>query len=171
MRTSGLFFSLMQSDGYNPLVIETMRFTSPTRPEALRQLPAAARGEAHTLLQGEFTPGQLAMAAENWGFADAKACADFVCGVLAQAMGEPRASFGEGYWSDHWTYDLDLIESYLAVYPENERELLFGAQDLPWFETHALVLPRVKRYQMTEKGLRQYASLDHARKSARPTAG
>ena len=24
---------------------------------------------------------------------------------------------GEGYWVDHWTYNLDLIESYLSIFP------------------------------------------------------
>ena len=27
-----------------------------------------------------------------------------------------NADFKEGYWSDHWTYNLDLIKDYLEVF-------------------------------------------------------
>ena len=36
-----------------------------------------------------------------------------------------NGSFGEGYWSDHWTYNLDLILDYLSVFPEQEEEMLY----------------------------------------------
>ena len=35
-----------------------------------------------------------------------------------------NGSFGEGYWSDHWTYNLDLILDYLSVFPEQEKDCL-----------------------------------------------
>jgi hypothetical protein len=37
--------------------------------------------------------------------------------VLAVSDQQVDATFGEGYWVDHWTYNLDLIESYLARLP------------------------------------------------------
>ena len=75
--------------------------------------------------------------------------------ALAHAACEPNADFKEGYWTDHWTYDLDLIESYLAVWPDKEKELLFGTPGLPWFESRAAVLPRAQRYEKTAAGWRQ----------------
>ena len=64
--------------------------------------------------------------------------------MLAGALAEPNATFGEGYWCDHWTYSLDLIENLLSVWPEKKRELLFGAADYPWYETKAVVLPHAQ---------------------------
>lgn len=83
----------------------------------------------------------------------------FTAKVICAAYSEPSAEFSEGYWCDHWTYNLDLIESYLAVYPEKKEELLFGGFQYRWYESKAMVNPRAKRYCVTENGLRQYYAL------------
>lgn len=157
------FFSLLQSDGYNPLVVEQMTFTCPDPQAAAACVAEADRSKALALLQGEFTPGQLAMAAEDWQFLSGGKDA-FVQSVLAHGQCEPNASFKEGYWTDHWTYDLDLIESHLAVWPE-QAETLFYERTLPWFETPALVLPRAERYTETGSGRRATRFLDLERKA------
>ncbi|MCC8044419.1 MAG: hypothetical protein LIP12_02830 [Clostridiales bacterium] len=69
-----------------------------------------------------------------------------------------NGKFGEGYWTDHWIYNLDLIENYLRVFPEKEEELLFEPA-CTWFRPQAGVLERRKRYEKTENGIRQYHSL------------
>lgn len=163
-----VFFSLLQSDGYNPLVIDRMTFRAHDVQAALEMVEEKDREAAGRLLAGEFTPGQLAMAAEGWSFTTQDAQA-FVRCVLAAADAEPNATFGEGYWTDHWTYSLDLIESYLSVWPEKKEELLFGEADYPWYETRAFVLPREKRCEQTAHGLRQTHFLDMERKAASTT--
>ena len=149
------FFSLLQTDGYNPLVVEEMTFTTADPAPLLALLDAASADEAAALLAAPYTPGRLAMAAEHWHYAPGHDAAEFVRKALAHANCEPNADFKEGYWTDHWTYDLDLIESYLAVWPDREQALLFGAPTLPWFESRAAVLPRSQRYEKTAAGWRQ----------------
>ena len=154
------FFDLIQTDGYNPLVLTPSTYTLPEekRAEFLRKCPQLTE-----LLSGAFTPGQIAMAAENAGIADPKA---FTAKVICESHSEPNADFGEGYWCDHWTYNLDLIETYLSIYPEEKDALLFTENTCRWYETRVLVNPRHKRYCMTENGLRQYYALDeHAKKA------
>lgn len=73
--------------------------------------------------------------------------------------GQAEAEFGEGYWSDHWTYNLDLIESYLRLYPENLKSLLLEKKAFRFYLSGAYVLPREKRYVVTPDGVRQYHSL------------
>lgn len=162
-----VFFSLLQSDGYNPLVIDRMTFRVKDAQAVLACVAEEDRAAAQKLLEGEFTPGQLAMAAEGWKLTQTAEA--FVSGVLAQAEAEPNATFGEGYWTDHWTYSLDLIESYLSVWPEKKEALLFGGTDYPWYETRALVLPREKRCEQTVGGVRQTRFLDMERKAASTT--
>ncbi|MDO5152149.1 MAG: hypothetical protein Q4D50_02180 [Eubacteriales bacterium] len=156
------FFDLIQSDGYNPLVVTPSTYTLPkdALPEFLAEAPQGAQ-----LLSGSFTPGQVAMAAEDWGWSAQDAQA-FTAEVVCAAYSEPNADFTEGYWCDHWTYNLDLIESYLAVYPENREQLLFDDCRYRYYETRVLVNPRVKRYHQTENGLRQYHALDEGAKTA-----
>ena len=159
-----LFFSLLQADGYNPLIIDRMTFRVKEIDEALAPVDAADREEAKKLLSRDFTPGELAMAAEGWKLNDTDAEA-YARRVLAHAEAEPNASFGEGYWTDHWTYSLDLIENYLAVWPEKKEALLFGEADYPWYETRAFVLPYEKRYEEKNGVLRQVRFLDMERKA------
>lgn len=160
-RNIRMFFNLLQADGYNPLVVEAISFTVPAekRPALVRLLPEGFRVEAEKLLSGAFTPGELAMAAEDWFGADR---ADpFFAAVLEASDSGLSASFGEGYWSDHWTYNLDQIESYLSVWPEKEKDLFFGTEDYTWYVTGVSVLPREKRYRETARGIRQYAFLEN----------
>ena len=66
-----------------------------------------------------------------------------------------EARFGEGYWIDHWTYNLDLIESYLAVYPDRLHALLFESS-LPFFDSVAHVKPRSQKYVLANGRPRQF---------------
>ncbi len=145
------FFDLIQADGYNPLVINASTYTLP---EAERKkYPGLTQ-----ILSKPFTPGALAMAIEDQGYSREENLT-LTARILCAAESEPNATFSEGYWCDHWTYNLDLIENFLAVYPEQSEALLFENRRYRYYESHALVNPRAKRYVMTEDGLRQYHAL------------
>ena len=159
-----LFYNLIQMDGYNPLVIEYMKFTlAPAdQRELLGRIAPGSQDEAAALLSGEFTPGSLAMAAENWALEDGD-LEGFLAHAFALAKEGVSATFAEGYWSDHWTFNLDQIESYLSVFPEKESALLFGEGTLSWFVSPEGILPRCRRYVKTKRGIRQYNYLEKRR--------
>ncbi len=146
---------MIQIDGYNPLVLKptTYRLSALQAENYARMCPAV--GE---LLKGEFTPGRLAMTAETAGM-PAEALKAWVAQVICSAESQPNADFSEGYWCDHWTYNLDLIESYLTVWPEKKQELLFEDVRYRWFQAQAEVNPRARRYERTQDGLRQWHAL------------
>lgn len=150
------FYDLIQTDGYNPLVLTAAVYTLPEKKkeEFVSRLPEAAE-----LFGRAFTPGELAMAAEDAGLSGQEV-QQLVSEVICAAESRPCADFKEGYWCDHWTYNLDLIESYLTVFPEKEETLLFENRRYRWYESHVMVNPRTRRYVMTDKGLRQYHALD-----------
>lgn len=154
------FFDLIQADGYNPLVITATTYTLPAEKteEILKKVPQSFRSEANELFSKPFTPGALAMAAEDWGMTR-KDAAELTAAAVCQSASEPNADFQEGYWCDHWTYNLDLIENYLSVYPEKREELLFGDGSYRWYASKATVNPRSERYVKTADGLRQYNAL------------
>jgi hypothetical protein len=58
------------------------------------------------------------------------------------------AVYKAGFWSDHWTYLLDLIQAYLAVYPEWEQRIMFDVQ-LPYFYSPVSVQPRYRKYVLS----------------------
>lgn len=148
-----LFFELLQPDGYNPLVLEPVCYCVEHPKELSARLNPRFREKAEELLRRPFSIGTLAMEAEKWHL---DAPESFLADVIADSVPEPMAQFQEGYWSDHWTYLLDLLENEAAVFPDKEQEVLFEKPKLRWFAPQASVLPQGERYCMTKKGLRQY---------------
>lgn len=194
-----VFTSLIQSDGYNPLVVQGAAFSlsaekrtailAEASPEHRRGLKPPAiptkspKGDStarfgglrtnsldihvraglenlEKLLSAPFTPGKLLTAALEAGLPNS---VEFLETVLAQSEQHLRAGFGEGYWVDHWTYLLDLVDSYLAVYPDQKAELLFDSEPLPFYESPEVVLPRSERYVLSGGKPRQLNALrkDH----------
>jgi hypothetical protein len=139
-----MFMSLIQADGYNPLVINGLTFSIPE--EQIGALLAYARQPEGLapLFQRQFTPGELLDAA--LGAQVTIPVGEFLEQVFAQAEAHIQAQHGEGFWVDHWTYNLDLIEAYLAIFPEGKEDLLFRSEPLPFFDNAAVVQPRQTRF-------------------------
>jgi hypothetical protein len=154
------FLSLIQADGYNPLVVEGSRFTLPVQHRtAVLDLVERPEGLEQVLAQ-PFTPGQLLRAIADTDMELKVSPEVLVAEALGHAEQHFQASLGEGYWIDHWTYNLDLIETYLAVYPDRKGNLLFDQPVVPFFESPALVQPRALKYVLTDDGqVRQYGAV------------
>ena len=160
------FMSLIQLDGYNPLVVEGSRFTIPAEKlDGLLTLvidPAKLRSS----LSGPFSPGGLLKVIADESVHLTVETQAFLEMVLAVSDQQVDATFSEGYWVDHWTYNLDLIESYLTVYPDCQHKLLFTSEDLPFFDSPMIVHPRSRKYILVEEQPRQQGSLYEDRKKA-----
>lgn len=157
------FYSLIQLDGYNPLGVEKITYNiEETR---LKKLLANVKKELAediiAFLKKPFTPGALYQKLEdtlgqNWNDALFYQIIDFSESMV-------NGNFGEGYWCDHWTYNLDLVQDYLEINPEKEKEMLFE-EVYTYFLGQMKVNRREKRYEETINGLRQYHALDETSK-------
>lgn len=58
------------------------------------------------------------------------------------------AGYSKGFWADHWTYLVDLINGWLAVYPDWEERVLFDSR-IPFFFSPASVKPRSQKYVLS----------------------
>lgn len=58
------------------------------------------------------------------------------------------ADFSKGFWADHWTYLVDMINGWLAVYPDWEERILFDTR-IPFFFSPAFVKPRSEKYVLS----------------------
>ncbi len=152
------FYNLIQLDGYNPLSIEKVTYVLDKEAggRIFASLPTEQKEKFVETLQKPFTPGAFFRLADGMEEAEAQS---YFEQVMTEAVSQMNGNFGEGYWSDHWTYNLDLIESYLKIYPEKEKELL-SEENYTWFLSQAAVNPRRKRYVKTENGIRQYHALN-----------
>ncbi|MDE5722358.1 MAG: cellobiose phosphorylase [Clostridia bacterium] len=138
------FFSLLQADGYNPLSVLGVRFTCPEVPEKFKNY--------EKLLKGKFTVGDAvtALNLDERGLDELISVSTPVC----------EASFSEGYWTDHFVYLIDLVTSYLAVYPDKREELLYNTP-LKWFKSGVKLLPRKRQAVKTKDGkIRRLYSLE-----------
>lgn len=150
------FYNALQMNGYNPLVIDKIVYRLDAAVLAGLTESQEIPGEIEEILKGEFTPGILYRKLEKCGLPDVQGVFEKVMNL---AVRMDKTVYGEGYWSDHWTYNLDLVESYLAVYPEKEKELFYEDATYLYTQAEKSILPRKKRYVLTEKGIRQYAFL------------
>lgn len=154
------FYSLIQPDGYNPLGVEkvTYRLNASKTEEIFRDDSEQMRAKFCDMLAQPFTPGALYRELDRSD--RTKEQVEKLFGqVMAAAEGVVNGKFGEGYWSDHWTYNLDLLESYLSVFPEKEEELLYE-KAYSYYRPQARVKKRAERCVKTERGIRQYHAIE-----------
>jgi hypothetical protein len=161
-----VFYDLLQLDGYNPLQVKQITYS--LKPETEAEVLSYVTEHADVLknlFAKPFTPGKLYAQIYNKKVGLTIEEDAFFAVVMEHSVENLNADFGEGYWSDHWTYNLDLVDAYLSVYPEKEETMLFDEKDYTYYESKATVLPRVKRYVKTDKGVRQYNSIDEEKKA------
>ena len=154
------FYSLIQPDGYNPLGVEKVTYCLKKEQAEviLKGLPEDEMERMCRFLAEPFTPGKLYAELEKIPDTEEKTEKWFES-IMEQAEGVVNGKFGEGYWSDHWTYNLDLLEQYTAVFPEKEEELLYG-KEYSCYLPQARVRRRAERCVKTEKGIRQYRAVE-----------
>jgi hypothetical protein len=146
------FMNLIQADGFNPLVVkpDTFRLKEGTHVRSLLEGVAAdediAKFEDYFKDKKSFTPGKLLLFAEDNGFKLKKNYDEFLDRVLAFSSRTQEADHSEGFWTDHWTYNLDLIDSYLGLYPDKHNELFFGKKVFTFYDNAETVRPRGEKY-------------------------
>ena len=163
------FFSLMQTDGYNPLEIRPATFTlgSGLEEQAVTVLKGAVEGERRVeatdailkLLKGKFRPGEIFRRVNEYGLKLKTKPSELVERIIALCSENIEAGSSEGYWSDHWDYLMDLVDNYLYVYPDRLDELVYGCEDYRFYDSEAAVLPRSSTYVYDASSVMQLGSM------------
>lgn len=148
------FFNLMQLDGFNPLVIKEIRYVA-TDPAALDKLlseylDSEALNAVKAYLQNPFTPGELLLHLHEQHIKLHGNADTFIGDLLGICTRKYGIDYGEGFWTDHWHYNLDLLENYLAVYPDKKSQLLFEKKAFAFYDNPHRVQPRSQKYLVWE---------------------
>ena len=153
------FASLIGLDGTNPLAVNGVIYR-------LKDLDILAScglepTDFKKFFENPFTPGSFINEVERQGFhlnGDEETC---LAKILDASVPEFSASFGEGYWSDHFTYLLDLVESYDAIYPDQLSDILFNEEKYLYFDSPVRIKKQHEKCVQTKDGYRQYHALEH----------
>lgn len=155
------FFNLIQLDGFNPLIINPARFVFPKDMWGHPDLKTSddMKRDLLTLKRGPVLAGQI------FEFVVRHAADPLNVNILFRTLikecsMEYRVEHGEGYWIDHWTYNLDHLEQYLAVFPDRKVWVLYEKDDFTFYDSDHVVRPRREKYLVTSDGhLRQYGAV------------
>ena len=145
------FMNWIRLDGYNPhfLLGTEFRVRKASDLDALLAR-VAGKPEAAKLLAGllaePFTPGRLLTEIAERRIDLNVSAEQLLAEVMARSERSDLAEPVSGFWTDHWHYNLDLIDSFLSVFPEELESLLFGDNGYTYFQSPAKVNPRTKRY-------------------------
>lgn len=148
------FFNLIQLDGYNPLVIQFETFVLKEsawhRIESLFE--ARERGVWHAFLCKPFNPGTLFEKLLTSLRLSREEALEIFEKILHVAEKNQEASHGEGFWADHWIYNLDLLETFYAVYPDRLKAVLTDPRAQTYFDSDHIVQPRHKKTILRDDG-------------------
>jgi len=144
------FFNMIQADGFNPLVVKPKRLICRKSPALLKHInKAVGRKHADDILRfvhAEFEIGRLFVHIARKDIRLSISREAFLAGILEHAEAIQDSAHGIGYWSDHWTYNLDLLESFRGIYPDRYADLLFNRKSFVFCDTHVYVRPRSEKY-------------------------
>lgn len=157
------FMNLIQLDGYNPLVfkgemllVDKDVFLASDFSKLFRQEDVQKVGD---FLSKPFSLGGVLFFIRKKKIAIKCAMDEFIRELLSLADSTVESDHGEGFWTDHWTYNNDLLESFRAIYPEKLEWLLFEKKDFTYYDTPIYVKPRSQRYSLYNGEVRQYHCL------------
>ena len=148
------FYDLIQVDGYNPLVIKELRFAVQNSAGLESILMESLRPEeispVKDYLKEPFTPGDLLIWLKGQGFELRGNPETFIGDLLGVCSRRYGTEHAEGFWIDHWTYNLDLLENFLALYPERKAALLFDTAQFSFYDNSHRVQARDDKYMIWE---------------------
>jgi hypothetical protein len=153
------FMNLIQLDGYNPLVLQGSSFKLENNSLSEILNLVSDKVKMNDFFNEPFTPGSLIKFVKENELDLQISPRNFLNSVLVRSDQIFEASHGEGYWVDHWTYNLDLIEDYLSIYPDKKDELLFKKIIFTFYDNPEVVRPRDDKYVIIEGKIRQLGSV------------
>ncbi|MFA6431073.1 MAG: cellobiose phosphorylase [Candidatus Margulisiibacteriota bacterium] len=156
------FYNLIQLDGYNPLVVIGSKFYLKSKEDAKGLLDTHVKeikdGWAK-IMSNPFILGILLKEMEKRDVEWKTSREEFINDLLAKVEIEEGASHGEGFWTDHFAYNTDLLESFEGIYPEKVKELFFDKKIFTFFDNDHVVVDRKEKYRLVGGNVRQYESV------------
>jgi len=157
------FFNLIQTDGFNPLVVKGINFILKNEQDFKVVLSDLVEEKdiagLISFLNKPFTPGDVILFIKENNIELKASYDEFLNILLSRSIKNQEAEHGEGFWTDHWTYNLDLLDSYLSIYPEKLKEIIFEKSIFTFYDNTEIVKPRHEKYMLKDGLVRQLHSV------------
>ena len=153
--------NLIQVDGYNPLHVKGSTFK--LKQEALEEILEfilSDKEKITRILKESFTPGALITYIVDNKLELSISKEELLERIIGLSHQNFEAQFAEGYWTDHWTYNMDLVDSYLQIYPDKIEEFLFEDNSYVFFDSPVRILKREEKYVLTNGKVRQFGAIE-----------
>lgn len=155
-----MFLSFVQADAYNPLTVASTNFKVAAGDVAsLVQslgvvdpdnsgLPAS---RVSAILSKPYRPGQLFKDFKTAGIRFTIDRVELLNRIISKSTQNAAGQYAQnGFWADHWTYTMDLVDSYLQIFPDKEEYLLWDSEPVPFFMSPAIVRSRKARFSLVD---------------------
>ena len=154
------FLSFIKMNGYNPLTFrgEKLKIKSVLAKKILKKYKIKDQKLLSLMVEG-FYLGEFFKLLEEDGIRVGKRD-NLAEELIKNSARIPVASFGEGYWIDHWGYTLDSIESFLYFFPDKLKNL-FLKKDYMFWDDDVRVRDRSEKYYLKNDKVYQGISLEH----------
>lgn len=160
------FLNLMQLDGYNPIEISITKYILKNEEGFKSWLNKNVNDDnfktsLSNLFNNPLTPGEILEFLMSETSNTKEANVKMLTAIMSFCKEDividlhPRL----GFWIDQWSYNLDLIESYLRIYPDNIKDV-FLSISYTFFDNSDFVLPRHKKYILFNGQVRQYEAVE-----------
>ena len=158
------FLNLVQTDGYNPQVVSRITYLAYDAVGLRKWLKGLVKDEKLVrellgVVARPFTPGEFIMKFEEATGRNPKGYEKILRELLLFCRQNDAGDLHEGFWVDHWTYNIDLIERFLEIYPDRLNGVLFGRKVYTFYDDPDVVLPRDRKYVMADGKVRQYGAV------------
>jgi hypothetical protein len=157
------YLNLIQTDGYNPLVVNGFSYTAEDHEgvEAwLREnVPAGGLGQLTAMVHGSFTPGEFIGALEALGEPIERPYEELLAELLSYCRSNEIGGLHEGYWQDHWFYNLDTIDTFRMIYPDRWLEALLDRPIYSYFDDPDVVQLHSVKTVLVGNRVRQYGAV------------
>ena len=155
------FFNLIQTDGFNPLVVNGLTYTAENLPALKEWLAEIVKdpgllNELLEMVKRPFTPGEFIMKIEETESQTPLNYDEIIAVLLSFCKENDVGELHEGYWIDHWTYNLDLIDNFLMIFPDRLKEMLVDKEVYTFYDNPDIVMPRSRKYALVDGEVRQY---------------
>merc|ERR1719421_212020 len=98
------------------------------------------------ILKKPFRPGQLFKDFAKAGVKVLMQRDELLELVTKYADHVPAGAYAQnGFWTDHFTYHLDLVHNFLAVYPDEKESMLYDSYPIPFYLSPGRVANRTEK--------------------------